>query len=136
MSQSGIFLHNPGATAGNAVSTYTVPAGKPLKFLYGHVRLTTDVTVANRRVSVAVYNNDGTPVLIYDEVAGAVVPASQTSQHISLVQGIFRETSFVGGAVQLALPKDLYLLPGWTFRISVQAGAAGDSFVPTVVFGD
>lgn len=120
------------ATAGNVVYSYTVPAGYSLKLAYGHILLTTDATVANRRVKVGLYDSAG--VLITDIHAGATVPASQTDQHMELMQGIYRETALTAGTLQVPIPRDWQGDPGETFRITVDAGVAGDSYTAALSF--
>lgn len=114
------------ATAGNANMDFAVPAQKGYRVCYGQVVLTTDATVANRRVVLSLLDAAGAAVL--DSHAGAVVAASQTSQHHEFLQGIYRETSFVGGALQIPIGQDVYLLPGWKLRVAIENGVAGDSF--------
>jgi len=131
--QTNLYIFEPGATAGNVVAEYTVPYGKPLRLLYGTVSLTTNATVANRRLKFSVL--DGATVTA-SVVAGATVAASQTGQVHNYMQGTFRETSFIGGEIQVPIPPDMYVSPGRIVRIEVIAGVAGDSFTPRFVLGD
>lgn len=124
----GYKLLTGAATAGNANMDFVVPAQKQYRLCYGHVTLTTDATVANRRLVLGIYDDAGTPALVFDTHAGAVVAASQTAAHHELMQGIYRETAFVGNALQVPIGKDVILLPGWTLRVSIDAGVVGDSF--------
>lgn len=119
------------ATAGNVDMDFVVPAQKQYRICYGQAILTTDATVANRRVVLAILDGDGATV--FDTHAGAVVAASQTDAHHEFLQGIYRETSFVGGALQVPIGHDVILLPGWTLRVSIDAGVAGDSFTGSFV---
>lgn len=125
----GYKLITGAATAGNANMDFVVPANKMYRVCYGQIRLTTDATVADRRVVLGIYDDTGTPALVFDTHAGAVVAASQTAAHHEFLQGVYRETAFVGGALQVPIGHDVVLLPGWTLRISIDAGVAGDSFV-------
>lgn len=116
------------AVAGDANADFVVSSDHQRRVLYGHVNLTTDATVANRRVIARVLDDTGTPVTVFDTHAGAVVVASQAGQHHEMMQGIFRETAFIGGALQVPIPKDMMLLPDWTLRVLIDAGVNGDSF--------
>ena len=120
------------ATAGDVVYSHTVPAGFSEKLLFGQVLLTTDATVANRFVAIGLYDASG--VLINNLHAGAPVTAGLTSQHIELAQGQYRETAIIAGALQLPIPPDWIGNPGWTFRISIAGGVAGDSYTAALVF--
>jgi hypothetical protein len=122
------------ATAGNVTTNYVVPEGTQRRVLYGQTILTTDATVANRRVILSVLDASGTS--IFDLHSGAVVAASQTDQHHEYMQGIFRETSFIGGALQVPIGKDMILSPGWSLRVTVDNGVAGDSHTTNIVVSD
>jgi hypothetical protein len=112
--------------AGNVVTTLTSSDTQCKKLLHGHVKLTTDATVANRRVVVGLY--DDSDAFVFDTHAGTVVAASASDQHHELMQGIFRETSFVGNALQVPIPEDFYVPPGYSIKISIENGVAGDSY--------
>lgn len=94
--------------------------------------------MANRRVLVQAIAEDGSSV-VTDLHSGAVVTASSTDYHHEFLQGIFRETSFVGDALQVPLPQDFYLPSGWALNITIENGVAGDSyeanFVVEVTYG-
>lgn len=121
---------NAAATAGNVVTDFTAPSNKAYELLYGQVVLTTNATVANRRVILSVVSGSDT---IIDFHAGAVVTASSTSQHHEFMQGIFRETSFVGNALQVPFGQSTIIQEGWKFRITIENGVAGDSYTANIV---
>lgn len=121
-----------GSAAGNANVDFTVPSNKQWELLYAHVILTTDATAANRYMETSVLDTASTEVI--DIHSGVAVPASQTNQHHSLMQGVYRETSFINNTVQVPIPMDLVASEGWTFRFSVANGVAGDSHSVTAVF--
>lgn len=129
-----MYYKNPSDTsvAGNVVTTITSGDAQINTFLYGQVALTTDGTAANRRVIVGVYDDSGNAII--DVHSGAVVAASASDQHHELLQGVFRETSFVGGALQVPIPKDLIIPPGYSFKITVENGVAGDSYDYSLAF--
>jgi len=114
------------ATAGNANSDFVVPSNEARRLLYAQLILTTDATVANRRAIMQIYDDNSN--LIIDAHAGAVVAASQASQHHEFMQGVYRETTFQGSSLQIPMPSDCYLSAGWTLRFNISAGVAGDSF--------
>jgi hypothetical protein len=76
---------------------------------------------------------DDSSNVIVDFHSGAVVAAGQSSQHHEFMQGIYRETSFVGDAIQVPIGAGLELSQGWTVRINVENGVAGDSYSAYIV---
>lgn len=120
--------------AGNVDTDHLVPAGTQRTVLYGHVVLTTDVTDLNRRVLLQIV--DDADAVVFDTHSGAVVAASQTDQHHEFLQGIYRETSFVGSALQVPIGKDTILPPGWKLRITIDNGQAGDTYTSKFVVSD
>lgn len=114
------------SVAGNANSDYVMTSDTEI--LYGQVVLTTDATVANRRVIFRILDDAGTPALFFDSHAGAVVTASLTDYHHEFMPGIYRETSFVGSALEVPIPNRCIIPKGYTLRILIDAGVAGDSF--------
>lgn len=120
------------ATAGNANMDFVVPSNEQVELLYAHVILTTDANAANRYVEVSVLDENS--VEIIDIHSGGAVPASQTNQHHTLMQGVYRETSFINNSIQVPIPADLVVAEGWTVRFSISNGVAGDSFTATLVW--
>jgi hypothetical protein len=114
------------ATAGNVVAVMSNTTGETLEILFGEVSVTTDATVANRYIRLALYDASGT--FFMDMHAGAAVPASQTGVHIQYLQGIYRETSFIDTALQSPIPTKFTLQSGWSMRCSAFNGVAGDEF--------
>lgn len=112
--------------AGNVTTSFVVPANEIRTPLYGQLLLTTDATVANRRAIIRVINAASTNV--FDSHAGAVVPASSTDFHHEFMQGIFRETSFIGDALQVPIPINFNIPPGYALQFLVENGVAGDSY--------
>jgi len=112
--------------AGNVTTSIIVGAEEFRTFLYGQLVLTTDGTVANRRVIFSL--TDDSDNVILDSHAGAVVTASQSDMHHEFMQGIFRETSFVGSAIQMPIPIDTIIPTGYKIKLSVENGVAGDSY--------
>lgn len=123
-----MFYNNQKATgvAGNVATTLTSSDSQLKKVLYGQVVLTTDATVANRRVILSILDEAGDVVI--DLHAAAVVAASTSSQHHEFLQGIYRETSFIGGAIQVPIPTDCLVPPGYSLKVSIENGVAGDSY--------
>ena len=117
---------NGGATAGNVDRSFTPRTGKNMQVIYGQVVLTTDATVANRRVILQVLDDDSNVVV--DMHSGAVVTASSTNQHHEFMQGIYRETSFIGDAIQVPIPMQCVIPSTWSLNITIENGQAGDSY--------
>lgn len=114
------------ATAGNSDSTFTVPGNTSYRILYGQILLTTGATAGDRRVVLQVL--DSADSLVIDFHCGAVVAASQTDQHHEFMQGIYRETSFSGGAIQVPIGQDIILPPDWKLNLTISGGLAEDSY--------
>lgn len=114
------------SVAGNANHDIVAPSDKILVIHYGHITLTTDATAANRYLDIGVLNE--TPTEIFDTHSGAAVTASTSNQHHVCMQGIYRETSFTNGSIQVPIPVDFIIKPNYTFRISITNGVAGDSY--------
>ena len=122
------------ATAGNVVFTHTVPAGHTQQLIFGHITLTTDATAADRRVVVGLY--DEADNMLIDIHAGATTPASQASQHIEFMQGVYRETAFIAGTLQVPIPINFVAPAGYKFKITVDGGVAGDSYIGNLMIED
>jgi hypothetical protein len=114
------------ATAGNVDSDIIVPSNVSYEMMWGQVVLTTDATVANRRVVLEILDPDLD--VVFDIHAGATVPASQAARHHEHMKGVFRETSFIGDALQVPIPFDLILPPKFRLRVTIENGQAGDSY--------
>jgi hypothetical protein len=114
------------SVAGNATHSWTVPTNKIHVVHFGHVILTTDGTAANRYLEVSIIDADSNE--IFDTHSGAAVTASTSNQHHTLMPGIYRETSFTNGSIQVPIPAYMVLMPGFTFQVSVTNGVAGDSY--------
>lgn len=112
--------------AGNVTTTITAGQDEYRQALYGQLILTTDGTAANRRVIFRIIDDSSNN--IFDSHAGAVVTASTSDQHHEFMQGIFRETSFVGGALQVPIPISCAIPPGYAVQLIVENGVAGDSY--------
>jgi hypothetical protein len=97
-------------TVGNS-KVFTVPDDLEYEILYGHINFTT-VSGGGAR-QVAVLARDADDAFVFDTEAGADQAAGVTGAHYELLQGIYRETTFVASALNVPIPKDFYLFPGW-----------------------
>lgn len=120
--------------AGNANSDYTPTNKRMIVPIMAQVVLTTDATVANRRVLMQILDTSSNVVV--DVHAGAVVAASQSNQHHEFMQGVYRETSFVGSALQVPMPRNMVIPDGYTLRFKIENGQAGDSYNTNLVYED
>lgn len=129
-----IIVSKSGAKAGTATHTVTNTGdvSKAFRLVHGQVVLTTDATAANRRLIATVKDAAGSTLV--DIHAGAVVPASQTSQHHEMLQGVYRETAFVGSALQVPIPMECIIPAGGSLVISIENGVAGDSYTANLTF--
>lgn len=114
------------STAGNANAGILVPSNVAYEVLWGQVLLTTGVTAGARRVLLSLLDTDSSDALSVH--SGATVAESLTDQHHEFLQGIYRETVFIGGAIQVPIGRDMLLPPGWTIQISVEGGLAEDTY--------
>lgn len=113
--------------AGDVDTTYTVPANTTWRVLYGYVKLTTDATVANRWVRVGLFSADGTSKKLCN-CSGKEVAASSSNQEHAFMQGIYRETSFINGLIQVPLGQDAIVTAGQKVVTTIENGVAGDSY--------
>lgn len=102
------------ATANDSDKSWIVPGNEQWRICHAHVRLVTTATVGNRIITLSISDASGN--LLIDLVAGAVQAASLTRDY-GFLQGIFRETAFVNAELQVPLPIDCWLNPGWTIRV-------------------
>lgn len=114
------------ATAGDVVADIVVPDNTTYEMMWGQVVLTTDATVADRRVVLEVLDKDSD--VIFDIHAGAVVTANKADQHHEHMKGVYRETAFIGDSLQVPIGHDMSLPPGFTLRMRIENGQAGDSY--------
>lgn len=114
------------ATAGNADADHVVPDNTTYTLKWAQIALTTDVTVVNRWVRLRILDPDANNALCL--CSGKEVAASQTGQLHAFMQGIYRETAFINGVLQVPIAEELQIPAGWTIRAFVENGAAGDSF--------
>lgn len=112
---------------------FVVPSGYIYELLYGQVSLVTTSTVGNRQLAIQILDDDS--VVITTINAGAVQAASTTRQY-NFIQGVPRETSFVTNSLNVAIPDEFIMLPGYTIRVIDTAAidaAADDMTVQLMV---
>jgi hypothetical protein len=102
------------------------------KLMYANVKLVTTATVGNRQIRFTVTDPSGNEVGYIS--AGAVQAASLTRSY-GFLQGIYRETAFIDGMIQIPIPVDLYLPAGSTVRFHDSAAIAAAADDMTVSFG-
>lgn len=128
-----MIIHRSGTgVAGNSTVTINVPAGATWKFLYGAMKVTTDSTVANRWARIRIRDLSAQDVMCL--CSGKSIPASQLEQWLSFMQGVYRETTFINGVLQVPIPADLVIPGGFSMLLFVENGVAGDSFEYDFVF--
>ena len=119
---------------GEGASSYTfvVPQHEAWVILYGHAIMTTSAVGGNRRFLMEVKRETGH--IITDSHSGPKQGSSQIRQY-SLKVGVGREAAFNDDDVELALAKDLVLLPGWTLEIldSANVDSVGDTIHAHIV---
>lgn len=120
------------AAANDSDKSYTVPDGEMWKLLYANIKLVTTATVGNRQIRMSVLDADANEVGYIS--AGAAQAASLTRNY-GFMQGIYRETAFVDGMIQVPIPMDLYLPAGYTVRFYDSAAIAAAADDMTVAIG-
>lgn len=123
------------ATANDSDKSWTVGTNRVWKIKYGHVQLTSTITAGNRQLDILVTDESSQTVLLVR--AGAVQAASLVYEY-SLLPEVPRETSVVALSLNVGIPEDLILLPGWTIRVydSTAVDAAADDMVVSLVYED
>lgn len=112
---------------GTNTYTYTMPAGHYSKVEWVHVQYTSSATAGNRQLRLDILNPSD--VIRFDGHAGTTQAASLV-RHYSFMRGIFRETSFADGELQIAIPQALYIPPGYKIKIHDSANvSASDSMI-------
>lgn len=125
--------HGLDATADDSDKTVVVPAGEMWVLDWLHATLASSATVGNRQVNLELY--DSSDVKRGDWHAGATQAASLT-RHFAFQPGIYRETSFVDGDIQISLPYKLVVPSGWYVRVRDTAAvdAAADDLTLSYQF--
>lgn len=121
------------ATANDSDKSWTVPNNELWRICYVHAILVSTATVGNRQIALEIKDESGNSLMHLE--AGAVQAASVT-RHYGFLQGIFRETSFVSDELQVPLPIDCWLKPGWSLRVADDAAidAAADDLTVSFVY--
>ena len=120
------------AVANDSDKSFTVPVGEMWKVMYANVKIVSSADVGNRQLRFAVIDPNGNDVGYIS--AGATQAASLTRSY-GFLQGIYRETAFIDGVLQIPIPMDLYLPAGSTIRFYDSAAIAAAADDMTVAFG-
>lgn len=121
-----------GTILGSAsTNTYIWPntTGKTVSLEWIAARFTSDATVGNRQIRM--YLLTDADVEVRDTHAGAVQAASLT-RHYDFSTGIYRETAFVDGAIQVPFPMKFYVPSGWKIKIADSANISVADTLPLV----
>lgn len=118
-------------TPNDSDKTFTVPTNELWKLCHAHVILVTSATVGNRQLALSILDEDSNVIM---DIAAGTVQAASTTRHYGFLQGIYRETSFVANELQVPLPEDCYLQPGWSVRFYDSAAISPAMDNMTVAF--
>jgi hypothetical protein len=120
-------LHAIDAAANDSDKSITVPDGEVWQLDWLHAMLQSTATVGNRQLVLGLYDNAGIPNFYGDWHAGTTQAAS-LARHYMFQPGMYRETAFVDGEIQIAIPQKLVAHPGWIIRVydSAAVDAAAD----------
>lgn len=118
------------STADDSDKSWVVPDDEIWRLNWAHLILVSTATVGNRQILMRVDDPNGN--MLFDTHAGNVQAASVT-RHYLFLQGIYRETSFVDGELQVPFPQDCWLGPGFTLRFydATAVDAAADDMTVT-----
>jgi hypothetical protein len=94
--------------------TFTTPDNETWRINWSHIVLTTSATVGNRQIRIYILDADGNGVM---DFFPPVTQAASLERHYAFHQGIYRETAFAGDAIQIPIPPDLYMTPGFQARV-------------------
>lgn len=119
------------SVANDSDKSWVVPDNELWLLNWAHAILISTATVGNRELCINVLDELGN--LLIDIPSSAVQAASLTN-HYAFYQGIFRETAFAANAIQVPIPKDLYLRAGYTLRVYDRAAIAPAADDMTVSF--
>ena len=108
-------------------STKIFPATRELLFI--HVIFTSDATAGNRQLEMELLDPSGN--VIMDMHAGVTQAASLT-RHYEFIPGIFRETAFIDGTINVPLPTGMAVPGGYSVRVKDNANV---SVSDTMVIG-
>lgn len=112
--------------AGNVNTDFTFTGINPWQVVYGRVVLTTDATVANRRVIIQ--SLDSANKVLFEMQASVTHPASQTDENHEYLPGVGREAAEINNTLLLPIPKKWMFIATQKLRVSINAGVAGDSY--------
>lgn len=122
------------ATSATNVYTYVVPTGVHASLSWASLDYTSDATVGNRQIAMEVL--DSADAKLFSVSAGAVQAASLTRDY-EFLQGIYRETSFVDGEIQVAVPNSLVIKPGQKLKFYDSANiSAADTMLITLQYNN
>lgn len=119
------------ATANDSNKTFVVPNNEMWKINHAHIDFVSSAAVGNRIIQMDVINENGN---VINSISAGVVQAASLERHYVFLQGIFRETAFVNGEVQVPIAADLYLPPGYSIKFYDVAAIAADADDMTVAF--
>jgi hypothetical protein len=116
-------MHAVDTAANDSDKSIVVPDGEVWQLDWLHASLQSTATVGNRQIVLGLYDSAAIPVNYGDWHAGAVQAAS-LARHYVFQPGLYRETAFTDGEIQIAIPQKLVAHPGWTIRVYDSAAVA------------
>lgn len=113
------------AAANDSDKAWVVPDGEMWLLNWAHLISVASATVGNRIFCIDVTDEDGNLLI---DIPSSAAQTAGTTEHYVFYQGIYRETAFAANAIQIPIPKDLYLKAGYTLRFYDRAAidAAAD----------
>lgn len=111
------------AAAGNVNTTLSVDSYAKL-LAHVQVTLVTSATVATRTLQLTVLDEAAATVWSFNS---AVTQAASLTYTYTFMPGVPRDASVVSLMVNTPIPDQAIIMPGWSVRVSVTNGVAGDS---------
>lgn len=94
---------------------FTVPNGEMWEVCWAHIILVTSATVGNRNLLVTISDANGNQIF---DFTITVTQAASLTRHYTFQQGVYREAAFAGDDIQIPIPKDLFMTPGFYATVS------------------
>lgn len=112
-----------------------VPEDKRYRVLYGSITLTTSAIGGNRQFDMEVTNENSN--VVFHSIAGVNQTASSTKEY-HLSPNVSRDLAFIDVHLDIPIPTELILLPGWTIRLhdSATIDPTGDDMTICIVIED
>jgi hypothetical protein len=115
----------------NSDKLFLVPEDEEWRLLWANVVLVTSADAGDRQIRFSVLDPSGDEV---GYISAGTVQAASLTRNYGFMQGIYRETSFSDGMIQVPITLELHLPPGSIMRFYDSKGIAPEADNMTVTF--